>query len=148
MKVIIRDQESYDNRHLMDQELKDAWVKALKSGKYKQHSERCLKYDNGVTATYCPMGVLCDIHPQIYWGGTHGLYSIARLGELAEHAVIPSPLTKNKQNSKAANSDYNGIFVGFEVLIAGTYYDNILSMNDRENPISFVTIAEVIEKHF
>jgi len=41
----------------MNKEIKDKWVKALRSGEYEQGRGCLKKYD-----TYCCLGVLCDIH--------------------------------------------------------------------------------------
>jgi hypothetical protein len=45
----------------MDKKLKAAWVKALRSGKYKQGRVRLKNEDD----TYCCLGVLCAIHPDV-----------------------------------------------------------------------------------
>lgn len=44
-------------RHKMKKNIKKLWVKALRSGKYKQGC-RALRYDN----MFCCLGVLCDLH--------------------------------------------------------------------------------------
>lgn len=41
----------------MEKRIKTKWLKALRSGKYKQ-TTRFLKDENG----YCCLGVLCDLH--------------------------------------------------------------------------------------
>jgi hypothetical protein len=42
---------------------KKKWIKALRSGNYKQ-TRGTLKNDEG----FCCLGVLCDIHPKVTWG--------------------------------------------------------------------------------
>jgi len=44
---------------MMNSKIKEAWVNALRSGKYEQSSER-LRSVSG----YCCLGVLCDIYAQ------------------------------------------------------------------------------------
>lgn len=46
-------------KYKMDKKIKEKWVKALRSKKYKQ-TRGSLKDDSG----YCCLGVLCDIHDQ------------------------------------------------------------------------------------
>ncbi len=41
----------------MDQEIKKAWIEALRSGEYAQGKEE-LRYGNA----FCCLGVLCDLH--------------------------------------------------------------------------------------
>lgn len=60
----------------MDQKLKDRWVKALRSGKYKQVKEslRAEVYDEETghyrdEIGYCCLGVLCEVAPGISWNG-------------------------------------------------------------------------------
>lgn len=45
----------------MDKKLKAEWVKALRSGKYKQGRVRLKNTDE----THCCLGVLCAIHPDV-----------------------------------------------------------------------------------
>lgn len=44
----------------MNQKIKKKWVKALRSGKYKQGTE-ALKFTYDGEAEFCCLGVLCDI---------------------------------------------------------------------------------------
>lgn len=46
----------------MDQKIKEKWVEALRSGKYKQCQTR-LRIDN----SFCCLGVLCDISGMGKW---------------------------------------------------------------------------------
>lgn len=46
----------------MDQEIKRQWVAALRSGDYKQGNGALReRHGDGVSDTYCCLGVLCDI---------------------------------------------------------------------------------------
>lgn len=56
----------------MNEEIKEQWVKALRSGKYKQGREALRKKDPKTGQwTYCCLGVLCDLyqkkHQSIKW---------------------------------------------------------------------------------
>ena len=44
----------------MNQELKQKWIDALRSGKYKQGTGRLKQIING-ESTFCCLGVLCDV---------------------------------------------------------------------------------------
>ncbi len=44
----------------MDKQLKEDWVKALRSGKYEQGQDYLCD-----EARYCCLGVLCEIHPEV-----------------------------------------------------------------------------------
>ncbi len=46
----------------MNKEVKDKWIEALESGKYKQGQENLRKGDK-----YCCLGVLCDIIDTSKW---------------------------------------------------------------------------------
>lgn len=46
----------------MDKELKEKWIKALRSGEYKQGKD-CLRSNDN----YCCLGVLCDIIDSNSW---------------------------------------------------------------------------------
>lgn len=48
----------------MKPELKENWIKALRSGKYTQTSNH-LRVNDG----YCCLGVLCDVLDPKKWGG-------------------------------------------------------------------------------
>ncbi len=57
----------------MKKKVKDLWVAALRSGKYKQGTHRLRGHNN----RYCCLGVLCEISDLPYTGSASGLpYSI------------------------------------------------------------------------
>lgn len=45
----------------MDKRIKRLWVKALRSGDYKQGNGRLQMYLNNMPDRYCCLGVLCDL---------------------------------------------------------------------------------------
>lgn len=48
---------------LMDREWRDEWIRALRSGEFKQIRDRLRNARNG----RCCLGVLCDIRPDVKW---------------------------------------------------------------------------------
>lgn len=55
----------------MNPEVKEKWVAALRSGKYKQVEGR-LRSDTG--DSYCCLGVLCDVNNPRQWKSDDGYY--------------------------------------------------------------------------
>jgi hypothetical protein len=55
----------------MDKELKEKWVTALRSGKYKQGRLFLRSIDN----EFCCLGVLCDVYNNTDWKEYGGCYS-------------------------------------------------------------------------
>lgn len=51
----------------MDKKIKKRWVAALRSGKYKQGRGHLRKGKDRRSATYCCLGVLCDIATDKPW---------------------------------------------------------------------------------
>lgn len=47
----------------MDREWRDEWIRALRSGEFKQIPNRLRNISNG----RCCLGVLCDIRPDVKW---------------------------------------------------------------------------------
>jgi hypothetical protein len=65
----------------LDKKIKHKWLKALRSGKYEQGTGtlKSVAYDG--TATYCCLGVLCDVvNPR---GWTDGCHTFGCSGELS-----------------------------------------------------------------
>lgn len=47
----------------MNPEIKQQWINALRSGKYKQGIARLARYRDDGEIEYCCLGVLCDLSP-------------------------------------------------------------------------------------
>jgi hypothetical protein len=107
----------------MKQSVMKKWVKALRSGKYKQ-GEGCLKNGN----EYCCLGVLSAISP--YKNNFTKMCDVS--GD--KNLVLPQPI----QNWSGMESD-NG-------KIDGIADSNLVGIND--NGTSFKEIADFIEKHW
>lgn len=52
----------------MNKRIKKLWIEALRSGKYQQ-TDNALRRGSGAKATFCCLGVLCDLH-RIETGGS------------------------------------------------------------------------------
>lgn len=67
----------------MDEKLKNKWIKALRSGKYKQVQEN-LKGEvytedgESLGVGFCCLGVLCEVAPGIKWNEKRGHYEVTQ----------------------------------------------------------------------
>lgn len=123
---------------MMTPELKAEWVAALRSGDYKQARDALRIVDNEKNYSYCCLGVLCDIMPDVEWSPVNGhsyLYYAKFSSGHTSSAYIPRP--------EAAK-------LGLEKKIIDTTrqtthaIDNILmGMNDQGK--TFAEIADYIE---
>lgn len=107
----------------MDKNLKERWVKALRSGKYEQ-ARGCLRDDSG----YCCLGVLLDVCGEGEWDGvcyTHFDCDVTADGDLGK---LATPLLGDKMDEEG----------------------NLIRLNDGDDkkgliPQSFQVIADYIE---
>lgn len=111
----------------MDQAVKTEWVKALRSGEYKQGKGRLMLKDAEGNTTFCCLGVLCNI-----------------LGMKAN----PAGMYRDKTQYSFGHT-YNASYPTTEVMsLVGLTHDQarlLAIMNDDGN--SFKAIADYIEKH-
>ncbi len=122
----------------MKPEVKEAWVKALRSGEYQQTTIR-LRRNEG----YCCLGVLCDIYHkqeqplyQTGWqfveDGNYYMYNYSSV-------VLPEDVKEW--------AGLNDVDPSFDEEEEGEYSLHILSvLNDYGK--NFYQIADLIEKHF
>ena len=90
----------------MDQAIKAEWVKALRSGKYKQGNGRLRDGD-----TFCCLGVLCDIGTKKAWasnGAYCGLAGDKRTGFLPHTISNLAGLSDYTQNVLSSLNDCAG----------------------------------------
>jgi hypothetical protein len=99
----------------MDKEIKQKWVEALRSGKYKQ-GEGALKRGN----KYCCLGVLCSITSSKNW---------------RDHESLPSHL-EEKFGLYSTTVKYRGESTFLEVLNDGDF---------TTPSLTFPEIADIIE---
>lgn len=118
----------------MNKKIADKWVKALRSGKYKQGKSR-LRTDN----EYCCLGVLCDISKQGEWikfkNTKNYRYASDKLGSNSPnfYAHLLSYILKWAKMRSAA-----GEFEGCSIALTG--------LNDGGR--SFEAIATIIEENW
>ncbi len=134
-------------KYSMDNRVKREWLKALRSGKYRQgrgqlkeqrfkESKHCGQEGRELKSSFCCLGVLCDIYQKenpSYWDG---------------EAFVAGILTSDKNTSVLPNCVK--IWAGLKSsdgrlpLVFGT--ESLAEMND--NGVGFENIADVIEEAF
>lgn len=113
----------------MNQEVKERWLKALRSGEYPK-VRGYLKTLEG----YCCLGVLCDLYSKetgIQWDNYDGSYSFMGADG------VPPPKVKNW-------ADTNPTFPS--VKFKGILF-NLQTLNDYER-LTFNEIADLIEEQY
>ena len=107
----------------MKPEIKDAWVAALRSGKYEQGRRTLRSIEN----KYCCLGVLCDLYvkanPSAVWKLAGTYYEIHSNGGVLPENVIAWAGVKNS--------------------VGGTF----ISPNESE-PISFIDANDILMYNF
>jgi hypothetical protein len=85
----------------MNPEIKQKWVEALRSGKYKQGYKQ-LRDENGA---YCCLGVLCEVVGKPYTG-SHGSLpsSVAELAGVHKSGLLPKAV--ENEHFLASVNDY------------------------------------------
>jgi hypothetical protein len=132
MISIITDQKLYNSRKRLPQELKERWIEALESGKYKQGRIN-LKFEYDDYFEYCCLGVLCEITNVQNTMKERTCYFDGFSAEIAADELLPY-------------IENFGQFQGFIVEQVGIYYKSLSYMNDAG--VSFKEIAKIIQKHF
>lgn len=115
----------------MKQAILNKWVRALRSGRYKQGTER-LKTLNG-QPKFCCLGVLCDLHSKAtgkkWMDNVHTKYGMY----LGETGTLPEKVCQ-----------WAGLRERDPLLIAPGAYNSAAELND--NGKRFTTIAKLIEQ--
>jgi hypothetical protein len=142
---------------LMDPELKERWLKALRSGKYEQ-AKGALKqldpHDEGSEEYgYCCLGVICDITPEWNWETTQSGYlpevlAVPYFAKTYENRLnvagvftFKAPAGYKDFNSNTRTDVYNQV-LGYET----EYEYRLADLND--NGMTFAQIADLIEYFF
>ena len=127
----------------MKQNIMKKWVKALRSGKYKQGTGTLKQYDSKGRAEHCCLGVLCELYNQdmkknkkktlseeVYENDSDFSHGYTKFG----HSCIALP--KSVRN-------WSGVKDGI-----GTFgkNENLADLNDTGH--KFKTIADIIEKNW
>lgn len=128
----------------MKEKVKDLWVEALRSGKYKQ-GKHSLKNNND---KYCCLGVLCDVYAKTqkkkgFSKNQVDIIGAYTFGDTEKEAVLPENVKKWAQigNKKIRISISN------DQRIERFVQSHLIHMNDEENK-TFDEIATFIEKNW
>jgi len=121
----------------MNQELKQKWIEALRSGKYIQGQGALRSVDED---EYCCLGVLCEYLPNVRWeNGDDSNYTAVLFNELGDvtRSTLFLPGTLN-------------VDLGLNILIredgdSYTIYSMLMYMNDEGK--TFNEIADYIERY-
>lgn len=118
----------------MDKAVKEKWLKALRSGEYKQCKYQLRSRDNG----FCCLGVLCNLHAQAH----------PEIAEKQEsiHNYMGEATLPHKEVLKWA-----GIPVGYggnsvDVIVTYKHETVSLAQLNDDYGLSFKQIANVIER--
>jgi len=113
----------------MNPEVKTAWVQALRSGEYQQTSGS-LRATSGSRASYCCLGVLCDISGLGKWGSSD-YYAIGLHFALG---ILPEEVAE---------------WAGFSSSDPATGEDDWTRLSyQNDSGLSFADIADLIEENF
>jgi hypothetical protein len=118
----------------MNEQVKQQWIEALRSGEYSQTQEELRNLDG-----YCCLGVLCDIYSKSkgvnFWKGACGCYFFLSLPDQYEYSTLP----KNVSEWAGLGGVDNPIVEYGEEKVA------ISDLNDKEQ-LTFNQIAAIIEE--
>lgn len=122
----------------MNQAIKELWLAALRSGKYKQGRSQLRRGDS-----WCCLGVLCDLATKQGIGEWDGVEFIVKAGDEVLEVVsqVPSCTVQMWAELDAPNP-----------LIGEEEYSRLATLNDgsvsgRIRPHTFTQIADLIEAH-
>lgn len=110
----------------MDYEVKKRWLRALRSGRYKQTTGQ-LKHTSDGETCFCVLGVLCDLCPQKRWLGDSTASTIE--GGLG----IPSPAVLKWAGFGSSTPPIKDVRI-----------QKLIQMND--SGVDFLELANYIEK--
>lgn len=130
MNFKITNQTDFDNRKLLDKEIKQAWIEALRSGKYEQGKGQLCYNDK-----YCCLGVLAHINGKLI--GEESSKYILDSYDNPNSYILPEKITTEWNINECGN------FQGFTIDDTNT----LANLNDDKN-FTFEQIAEVIELYF
>ena len=119
----------------MNQQIKQQWIKALRSGEYQQTQEQ-LRDHHG----YCCLGVLCDLYgkanPNGSWKKENNLFHFETFKNEYEYSTLPQSVS---EWAGLGGVDNPVVEYGEEKVVA------ISDLNDKEQ-LPFNQIAAIIEE--
>lgn len=119
---------------IMNQDLKEKWIKALRSGDYKQGKG----YLNQNNEKYCCLGVLCNVYG-IEWK------EIQRVSGFIISGIFGLNDPDELNNLNISRVPLN---ISNEIGLTDWAQDTLINMNDRINDnLDFTQIADWIEEH-
>lgn len=133
----ITDQKLFDNRKLLPKDIKENWLNALRSGKFRKGIQYLCHDDK-----YCCLGVLLEINgfkSEITFEKTKKYYSKDTSASSTRVLVSDKSIM---QYFKKETADFSGF-----VVTTGVYeYNSLTALND--NTETFDEVIQVIEKFF
>lgn len=126
----------------MKQEIRDEWVKRLRSGDYEQGLGYLRHGEEGEASTYCCLGVLCEIAVEA------GVIPPARTGTEGHEEDVWLYGNENERDDTGLPHSvrmWAGVTSASGLVIDGPV-SNLVVANDSEH-MSFAEIADIIEKH-
>lgn len=128
---------------MLPKELKAKWVKALRSGEYKQgHGSLCRRADDG-SYSFCCLGVLEDVAGQLSREGMHtngwGYLQTSELIEALDSKMAPKEYDLDVKDIQAKLVLFND---GAKLVLF-----NDGSIDGMRKPKSFKWIASYIERY-
>lgn len=140
----------------MKQNIMKQWIKALRSGKYKQGTGTLKQYDSKGNAQHCCLGVLCELYNEtmkknkkktlpekIYDNDSDFSHGYSRFGGKKED--LPKEVKDWAGMKNSMGEFYTGItyFGDYEV---EKIRESLADLNDTGR--KFKTIADIIEKNW
>jgi len=110
----------------MNKDVKAQWVKALRSGKYKQ-TKGVLKNMQG----FCCLGVLCDLYDSTKWEEKRN----SEAYDFLDETEMPPKIVSQWAGLDAAQT-------------AEPSNKTLYDLNDENDGPNFVEMADIIEKQF
>ena len=121
----IYNQEIYDNRPLLDVDIKQEWLTALRSGEYQQ-GKYSLKQDN----KYCCLGVILELQNELTLSYDNMFCNFHHSSCISDKSAM--------YNVLSGFGDFKGFRIDKKECLA--------NLNDSE--YTFNEIADIIEQHF
>lgn len=121
----IYNQDMYDNRPLLNQQIKEEWLVALRSGEYKQ-GQYSLKEHN----QYCCLGVILELQNELTVDYDGRFCNFQHSSSISDNSVM--------YNVLKGFGDFSGFRIDKKECLA--------ALND--SGYTFNEIADIIETHF
>ncbi len=128
----------------MNKRVKNKWVKALRSGKYKKTTGALRKNLGKDKVGYCCLGVLCDLYAKEVGGTWNSTSDFVVSKKEISISVLPQSV-RDWAGLKSSEGDFG--VEGVKRKTKGSKYSTLTDINDVMEKKGFNYIADVIEKH-